>query len=208
MGLGHKGPVSDGAKLYTGSDQLGHLVTQAACSEVSTFSGFLEQRWYALYTCANQEKRVAEQLETRSVEHLLPLYGSVRRWKDRRVRLQLPLFPGYVFVRLALKDRLQVLQIPRVAYLVGFNGSPTPLEEAEVSMLRKCLSMINRTDQVEPHPYLCSGQRARVANGPLNGMEGVVVYWKNRTRVIVSFDLIMRSISVEVDEADLIPIIG
>src|SRR5271157_5605311 len=80
---------------------------------------YLEPHWYAAYTCANHEKRVALQLERRSLECFLPLYESVRRWKDRRVRLELPLFPGYVFVRLALRDRLQVLQVPGVARLVG-----------------------------------------------------------------------------------------
>src|SRR5690348_1640448 len=81
----------------------------------------LEQHWYAAYTCANHEKQVASQLDVRVVEHFLPLYGSVRRWKDRRVTLDLPLFPGYVFIRLALQDRLRVLEIPGVVRLVGFN---------------------------------------------------------------------------------------
>src|ERR1700675_2118584 len=74
----------------------------------------LEQHWYAAYTCANHEKRVAAEIEARDVEHFLPVYASVRRWKDRRVSLELPLFPGYVFVRLALRDQLRVLQIPSV----------------------------------------------------------------------------------------------
>src|ERR1700687_5371706 len=78
--------------------------------------------WYVAYTRANHEKRVTEQLLQRSVDHFLPLYESVRRWKDRRVTLQLPLFPGYVFVRLALCDRLKILQVPGVARLIGFNG--------------------------------------------------------------------------------------
>src|SRR5208282_1182887 len=81
-----------------------------------------EALWYAAYTSANHEKRVARHLESRSVECFLPVYESVRQWKDRRVPLELPLFPGYVFVRLALRDRLQVLQIPGVARLVGFDG--------------------------------------------------------------------------------------
>src|SRR5262245_10028837 len=87
-------------------------------------SVFVEQHWYAAYTCANREKRVATELGVRDVEHFMPLYSSVRRWKDRRVNLELPLFPGYVFVRLALRDRLRVLQIPSVVRLVGFNGLP------------------------------------------------------------------------------------
>src|SRR5215467_7020856 len=83
---------------------------------------YVEPHWYAAYTCANHEKRVAEQLIERAVEHFLPQYESVRRWKDRRVKLQLPLFPGYVFVRLELRNQIRVLQIPSVVRLVGFNG--------------------------------------------------------------------------------------
>src|SRR6266566_9125756 len=88
-------------------------------------------RWYAAHTRANHEKRLAEQLAERSVEHFLPLYQCVRRWKDRRVTLQLPLFPGYILVRLPLRGRIRVLQIPGVARLVGFNGGPVPLPDAE-----------------------------------------------------------------------------
>src|SRR6266853_2679696 len=83
-------------------------------------SNFFEPLWYAAYTKANHEKQVTQQLEQRSIEHLLPLYESVRRWKDRRIRLQMPLFPGYVFVHFALCDRLQVSQIPGVVHLVSF----------------------------------------------------------------------------------------
>jgi hypothetical protein len=79
-----------------------------------------EARWYAAYTCANHRKRAAAELGVRDVEHFLPLYSSVRRWKDRRVQLELPLFPGYIFVRLALCDRLRVVQIPSVVRLDGF----------------------------------------------------------------------------------------
>src|SRR6266404_7223919 len=82
----------------------------------------LQLRWYAAYTCANHEKRVREQLEQRSIESYLPVYKTVRRWKDRQMRMQLPLFPGYVFVRMVLADRLRVLQVPSVVRLVGFNG--------------------------------------------------------------------------------------
>src|SRR5947208_7203198 len=84
----------------------------------------VEQSWYAVYTCANHEKRVAGELLLRGVEHFLPLYRSVRKWKDRRVTLGLPLFPGYVFVPLALCDTLRVLHVPTVVHIVGFGGQP------------------------------------------------------------------------------------
>ena len=162
----------------------------------------VEPQWYAAYTCANHEKHVASQLVERDVEHFLPRYSSVRRWKDRRVSLELPLFPGYVFVRLALRERLRVLQIPGVVRLVGFGGLPTALPDDEMEILRSGLCESLRA---EPHPYLRAGKRARVVRGPLAGMEGIVVRRKNRTRLVLSFDLIQRSMAIEMDESDLAP---
>ena len=165
---------------------------------------YLEPRWYAAYTSANHEKRVAEQLAVREVEHFLPQYSSVRRWKDRRVTLLMPLFPGYVFVRLALRNRFQVVQIPGVVHLVSFNGHPAPLAEEDILAMQNCLAGVR---QVEPHPYLQAGHRARVETGPLRGLEGIIVRRKNRTRFILSFDLIMRSVAVEIGETDIGPAI-
>jgi transcription antitermination factor NusG len=161
---------------------------------------YIDSHWYAVYTSANHEKRVAVQLGQRSVEHFLPLYDSVRRWRDRRTKLQLPLFPGYVFVRLALPDRLKVLQVPGVARLVGFNGRPTVLPDKEIEALRTSLAAQLRA---EPHPYLTVGRRVRIQRGPLEGVEGILIRKKNALRVVLSLDLIMRSASVEVDVGDI-----
>jgi len=188
--------------VYTGELKFLFDKLQTDSEQAVTDPRFLVPRWYVAYTCANHEKRVREQLEQRSVESLLPLYETVRRWKDRRVRLQLPLFPGYVFVRMTLGDRLRVLQVPGVARLVGFNGLPCPLPDEEMHAIESCL---NRPDQVKPHPYLQAGRRARVKTGPLQGLEGIIIRRKNRTRFVLSFNLIMRSVAVEVEEADLAP---
>jgi transcription antitermination factor NusG len=166
-------------------------------------SSSFELHWYAAYTNANHEKRVAEQLVGRSVEHFLPLYQSVRRWKDRRVQLQLPLFPGYVFVRLALHDRFLVLQAPGVVKLVGFNGAPAALPEEEMDALRTSLASGVRA---EPHPYLRAGRRVSVNSGPFQGMRGILVRKKNRVRVVISLDLIMRLVAVETDITELEPL--
>ena len=171
--------------------------------ELSLPPAYSEQHWYAAYTCANHEKRVAVELGTRAVEHFLPLYSSVRRWRDRRVRLDLPLFPGYVFVRLALRDKLRVLQIPAVARLVGFNGQPAALADDEMEVLQRGLTA---QLQAEPHPYLAVGRRVRVVSGPLTGLEGIIVRKKNRFRFVISLNLIMRSVSVEMDDADIVPV--
>jgi transcription antitermination factor NusG len=161
---------------------------------------YLEPRWYAVYTCANHEKRVASQFALRTVEHFLPLFATIRRWKDRRKRLELPLFSGYLFARLALRDRLRVLEIPSVVKLVGFNGRPAALSEVEIETLRRTLAPQLRA---QPHPYLNKGKRVRIVNGPLAGAEGILVREKSGCRVVLSLDLIRRAASVEVDVADV-----
>lgn len=176
----------------------------AAPTALSTWSmGSSEANWYALYTSANHEKRVAAQLGARGVEHFLPLYVSLRRWKDRRVELTLPLFPGYVFVRMVLRERLRVLQVPGVAHLVGFGEGPAALPEGEIDRLRT--SLVNGV-RAEPHPFLTAGRRVRVRSGPLEGLQGILLKRKSRVRLVVSVGLIQRAMAVEMDEADLEPV--
>jgi transcription antitermination factor NusG len=163
-------------------------------------AAYCEKRWYAAYTSANHEKRVAEQLVVRDVEHFLPVYESVRRWKDRRVTLQMPLFPGYVFVCMALRDRLQVQQVPGVAHLVGFDGTPAALPDEEIEALRASLESGVRA---QPHPYLTVGRRVRLKSGPLAGMHGILVRRKGNFRVVISIELIQRSVAVDADVADV-----
>ena len=163
-------------------------------------AAWAEQHWYAAYTCAQHEKRVAAELGMREVEHFLPLYSSVRRWKDRRVQLELPLFPGYVFVRLALRDRLRVVQIPSVVRLVGLTGLPTALPDEEMEILRTGLGQSLRA---EPHPFLSVGRRVRITSGPFAGLEGILKQRKNNLRLVVSLELIQRAVAVDVDAADV-----
>jgi transcription antitermination factor NusG len=158
--------------------------------------------WFALYTCPRHEKRVTEQIKQRRIACFLPLYRSVRRWKDRRKELELALFPGYVFVQVALQDRLRVLQLPGVVRFVSFNGHPAPLPDAEIESLRKGLEGCVR---MAPHPFLRVGRRVRVNNGPLAGLEGILCRRKEGLRLVVSIEMLMRSVAVEVDETDVEP---
>jgi transcription antitermination factor NusG len=174
--------------------------TQINSGAVYPTSGTESGNWYALYTYPRHEKLVAEQIERRDISCFLPLYRSVRRWKDRRKELELALFPGYVFVHIALQDRLQVLQVPGAVRLVTFNGQPAALPEHEIECLRNRQSSFGT---IEPHPYLCVGRRVRVRSGPLQGLEGIIRRSKDKCRVVFSLDLIMRSVAVEVDEADV-----
>jgi transcription antitermination factor NusG len=159
--------------------------------------------WYAAYTCSRHEKKVAQQLEERGVEYFLPVYHSIRRWKDRRKELEFVLFPSYVFVRLALVDRLRVLQLPGVVRFVAFHGQPAPLPCGDIEALRNGIA---QSLQPEHHPYLTAGRRVRVVHGPLSGAQGILVRWKNSCRLVISVDAIMRSVSVEIDEADIEPL--
>jgi transcription antitermination factor NusG len=161
-----------------------------------------EPHWYAVYTRARHEKRVEEHLKRKSVETLLPIYETVRRWKNGRHRVQFPLFPGYEFVRIALKDRLEVMKVPGVVRLVGFDGKPTPLPDEEMEGLRRGLAA---GVGARPHPYLTVGRRVRVVSGPLQGMRGILVRRKSQLRVVISLELIMRSMIADVDIADIRP---
>lgn len=158
--------------------------------------------WYALYTCPRHEKRVVQQIEQHRISCFLPLYRSVRRWKDRRKELELALFPGYVFVRISLEDRLRVLQLASVVRFVSFNGRPLALPQREMDALMNGLQSGVRA---EPHPYLTAGRRVSVKHGPLAGSRGIMVRRKDKFRVVLSLELIMRSVAVEVDEADVEP---
>jgi transcription antitermination factor NusG len=175
-------------------------VMEAETVAVGELEASVQPRWYAVYTRANHERRVADQLAERGVEHFLPQYESVRKWKDRKVRLQMPLFPGYVFVHLALQNRLNVLQVPGVACLVGFAGRPAAVPEEEFAKIRGFLKQGLRA---EPHPYLKAGRRVRVRSGPLEGMEGIVLSRKNSCRLVILLELIQRAMAVDVDSADV-----
>jgi transcription antitermination factor NusG len=141
----------------------------------------------------------------RSIQSFLPLYEKVSRWKDRRVRLQLPLFSGYVFVRILLEEKLRVLQIPSVVRLVGFNGIPMPLNDEEMEAMQQAL---NSTLRIEPHPFLTVGRRARIKAGPFAGLQGVLLRKKGGFRFVLSIELIQRSLAVDVDGADVLPMDG
>ena len=156
--------------------------------------------WYALYTTARHERVVERQLKERCVETFLPLYRSFHRWKDRRKLVEVALFPSYVFVRTNSRQRLRVLQVPGAVSLVSFNGQPAPLPEQEISALRNGLA---NEIYAEPHPYLRVGKKVRVVRGPMAGTEGILSRKKDKCRVVISVDVLMRSVAVEIDGSDL-----
>ncbi len=160
-------------------------------------------RWYAVTTQPRHEKVVAEQLLAKSIETFLPLVTLPSRWKDRSVLIDRPIFPGYVFTRISLRDRQHVFSVPGVVRMLTFNGSAAPIDDAEIEAVRLCLSS---GSQAEPHPFLHAGERVRVRSGTLAGLEGLVTRQKNQCRIVVSITLIHQSVAVEIDARLLEPV--
>jgi transcription antitermination factor NusG len=156
-------------------------------------------QWFAVYTASHHEKHVFEQFSARQIESFLPLYTETRHWQKRKaVELSLPLFPNYVFVRIAAGRRVHVLGIPGVFSIVGSSQGQWDLPDWEIQALRDGL----KQRKVRPHTRLEVGERARVKSGLLAGLEGVIIREKN-LRMVLSLHRIARSIAIEVDEEEL-----
>jgi transcription antitermination factor NusG len=159
--------------------------------------------WYAVYTRHQHEKTVCENLAANGVEVFLPLYIVVRQWKDRTKHLSLPLFPCYVFLRKGSERRMKVLSTPGVHFFVEVAGRPAGISESEIDSIRKA---VESNLVVEPHPFLRYGDRVRVRSGALAGVEGILVRRKSSYRLVLSADLLEKSVSVEVDAFSVEPI--
>jgi transcription antitermination factor NusG len=163
----------------------------------------MTRNWLAVYTKARHETAVARQLEAKQVPFLLPTFVKSSQWSDRIKRALAPLFPSYVFVHVSNDERVRVLQTVGVVHFVSMAGRPSPLRDEEVTLLRECAA---RPREFEPHPFLHVGQRVKVKHGPFAGWEGVLADKKNSTRLVISLEQIMRSVSVDLDGADVEPL--
>lgn len=161
-----------------------------------------DPKWYVLFVRSNQEKRVAHSLSDRGIEHLLPCYRSRRQWKDRRVELEMPLFPGYVFVRLPLTERTKAITVPNVVSLIGTRKAPSVVSDDEILWIRQGL----KQGTAGPHNYLKEGQRVVITEGALSGLEGILVRLQNNMRVVVCLDSIQRAFMVDVNESWVQPV--
>ncbi len=159
--------------------------------------------WFAVRVRSNCEHTVEAILREKGQETFLPTFRSRRRWSDRVVHLDLPLFPGYLFCRMDMQVRLPLLVTPGVVGLVGIGKTPAPVSEEEVSAVR---SILSSDLMVQPWPFLRTGQRVRIERGPLAGIEGVLAQVKSRWRLVVSITLLQRSVAAEVDRDLVRPI--
>jgi len=160
-------------------------------------------RWFAVYTTPRHEKAVERQFKARQLEAYLPLYRSMHRWKNGcKVQVEQPLFPNYVFVSLEPGDHVRALQTPGVLSLVGRGREPVALPAFEIESLRSGLAQ----REFEPHAYLVAGTRVRIHSGALAGMAGVLVRKKNNLRVVLTLDLLMQSVAVEIGIDEIEPL--
>ncbi len=159
------------------------------------------EQWFALITKPCHEGIAAALLRQKRVDALLPVYTAVRQWSDRKKQIRLPVFPGYVFSRFDFKRRSHVLHTPGVRSVVAFGGVPVPLSDEEISSLR---ILIDSKLPLQPWPFLKSGDRVRVAFGPLKGCSGLLIRGE-KWRVVVGIELLQRSVAVEVPRDSIRP---
>jgi transcription antitermination factor NusG len=162
-----------------------------------------ELEWNAIYTRHQHEKSVAQSLTGRGFETFLPTYTTVRGWTDRKKMLSLPLFPCYVFVRTNLQRRSEVVSTPSVHSMVMFAGRPAPVPDLELEAIRRA---VESGLPVVPHPFLQCGDWVRVTSGPLIDVEGILIRRKTSSRLVLSTELVGRSIALEIDAFSVEPI--
>jgi transcription antitermination factor NusG len=159
--------------------------------------------WFAVSTIPRHEKRVSELMGQHDIETFFPVYRAERQWKKRApVILDLPLFPTYIFARIGHPQKSRVLNTPGVISIVGNGKEPLPIPGGEIETLRAGL----RERPAEPHLHLAIGDRVRIKSGPLAGLDGILVFKRNRFRMVLAINLIMQSISVEIDLEELAPL--
>ena len=163
------------------------------------------EQWFALRVKSRCEKIVATMVANKGFEEFLPLYHCRRRWSDRVKSVDFPLFPGYVFCRLNPRQRMPLLTIPGVLHFVGIGKAPAPIEDVEIAAIQ---TAVRSGLSIEPWPFLEIGQRVRLEDGPLAGLEGIFIGDSKQERIVVSITLLQRSIAVAIERHWAKPVDG
>ena len=159
-------------------------------------STFRNHPWYALRIRPRFEKFAAKNLRDKGYEEYLPLTRSTRRWSDRMKTMATPLFPGYLFCKFDIQDRLPILVVPGVLCIVGIGKAPATIPESQISSLQQ---VITSRMKCEPWPFAQVGQSVSVERGPLAGLKGIVIENKSSLRLVLSLPLLQRAVAVEMD---------
>jgi len=159
--------------------------------------------WYALRTRSRHEKIVRDQLAIQGIEQLLPTVKRLSQWKDRKKEIEVPLFSGYCFVRLASEQKLTVLKTIGVVDIVGASHCPEPVPDEEIVALKTLMTSVLVYDA---HPYLHEGMRVEVVRGPLQGVHGILLRKEKRHRLVLGIRLIQQAAVVEIEVSDVVPL--
>jgi transcription antitermination factor NusG len=165
--------------------------------------GEMSYPWFALQVRSRYENIVTAHLGGKGHEWFLPLYKCRRRWSDRFKEIEQPLFPGYLFCRLNPLNRLPILTIPGVVLIVGTAKTPIPVDETEIASIQ---ATIKSGLPSEPWRFLKIGQKVRMKYGPLCGLEGILLDFRGRHRLVLSVTLLQRSIAVQVEDDWVMPL--
>lgn len=163
----------------------------------------VKRSWYALRVKSRHENTVAAHLQARGFSSFLPFYKCRRRWSDRFKEIELPLFPGYVFCQFNALNRMPILSVPGTVHVVGAGKTPVPVEPAEIAAIQ---AAVKSGLPSQPCPFLRIGQKVRIEDGPLCGVEGILTDFKGHQRLVLSISLLRRSVAVQVNEACVRPL--
>ena len=174
-----------------------HVLTKQPDKDI-----LVKPQWYALYTRSRFEKKMLTELSDRNIEVFLPMREVLSRWKDRRKKVWMPMFPGYIFVNHVNtpENRYRILNIPGAVRFVSQEGYAAPVPEEQIEYVRKFLES---SIAVDPYPYMRVGSRVEVIAGPLKGIQGILIEKRGKFRFVVQVDLIRQAISVEIDASDV-----
>ena len=159
-------------------------------------------RWFAIRTRSQCEKLATTVLRNKGYDPFLPLSRLERRWSDRIRRMDVPLFSGYVFCRFDVDFRLPILTMPSVVEIVGTGGTPAPIDDTEIAVIR---TLVESGLSAQPRPFLEVGKRVGVVAGPLRGLEGILLHSSNGDRLVVSITMLRRSVAAEIDRRWVVP---
>jgi transcription antitermination factor NusG len=160
-------------------------------------------RWYVLSVKHQHERRAERALGWKGFEALAPTYRARRTWSVRSKNLDLPLFSGYVFCRFDFAERIPVLDTPGIARIVGFGNGPAPVADEEIAAIKM---VVASRLPVRPWPHLKPGDRVRIEDGPLRGVEGTLLKEKDSLRLVLGVELLQRSIAVELEPESIVPL--
>lgn len=155
-------------------------------------------RWHVAYTLPRHEKAIAHRLWLQEIASYVPLYVEIRCWNHRRLHVELPLFPSYVFVRMVRADRGRILSLPGVVRLLTLDGEAAAISDDEIEQIRSCVEKW----KAQPFPFFSSGKRVRIKSGPFAGLEGTILRRNGKRNLIVTLDLIESAMLLDLDAAE------